>query len=218
MLYENLPELFVNEDICSALNGNICAKYNHSLALTCGLVIKLRCNVNLLYKRSQYKFPRNNDNKPAQLFNLVFMFTRDVEELLASWNVQTLWSIAEELSVKSVYLSVPLQKELSVHRLHPLDSITCNIRFARSFLIKVEAYHGLVRRPEGTFDVEVLPNLNTIKQLCSLPRSTCYFCNGCRQIYCGSCGGLRLENVCSLLPERIDLPFDVLLLLHWYEL
>lgn len=214
-VYEDLPELFAIEDVCSALNGQICLKYNHSLELTCGLVIKLRCSVNLLYKRSQYKFPRDKDNKPAQLFSVVSMFTRDLEELYASWSVNTLWSIAEELSVKSLFLSVPLQKALSVHRLYPLDPVTCNLRFNSSFLKKVEAYHETVRRPEGTFDVEVLPNLHTIKQLCSLSRSTCPFCNGCRQIYCGSCAGVRMNNACSFLPERIELPFDVLLLLHW---
>ena len=38
-----------------------------------------------------------------------------------------------------------------------------------------------------------------------------------RKIYCGECNGQRLPAASQVLPERISLPFDILLLVHWHE-
>ena len=51
--------------------------------------------------------------------------------------------------------------------------------------------------------------------LSSVDREICHRCGGRRQIYCGDCGGVRLNRASSLLPQRVVLPFDVLLIVHW---
>lgn len=53
--------------------------------------------------------------------------------------------------------------------------------------------------------------------LANLPKETCPQCRGRRQVYCGDCGGRRMALGDSVLPPRVALPFDVLLLLHWQE-
>ena len=47
--------------------------------------------------------------------------------------------------------------------------------------------------------------------LSAVDREICHLCGGRRQIYCGDCGGIRLDRAESLLPQRVVLPFDVLL-------
>ena len=51
--------------------------------------------------------------------------------------------------------------------------------------------------------------------LSEVNREICHLCGGRRQIYCGDCGGVRLDQAESLLPSRVVLPFDVLLIVHW---
>ena len=51
--------------------------------------------------------------------------------------------------------------------------------------------------------------------LSEVNREICHLCGGKRQIYCGDCGGVRLDQAESLLPSRVVLPFDVLLIVHW---
>ena len=51
--------------------------------------------------------------------------------------------------------------------------------------------------------------------LSEVNREICHLCGGRRQIYCGDCGGVRLDQAESLLPPRVVLPFDVLLIVHW---
>eukprot|EP01036_Dinobryon_divergens_P026672 gene26673-35348_t len=81
----------------------------------------------------------------------------------------------------------------------------------------LEEYHAIVKRPEGTFDLNLdTETLYLIEKLSKLPREKCSRCLGCRQVYCGPCG-LRMPNAEELLPARVELPFDVLLLLHWQE-
>lgn len=218
MATDVLPEVFLNDDICSALNGHVIPAYDHSLAFTCGLVIRVRNGVKLLYKKSQYKFPKEDKAKqPVQFWDIVHNFTKEHASISLYWTPETLWLIAEELSQKSLFLSVPLQKELSLHPLYPIDPIEKVLRFHNDFIARVVEYHHSVRRPEGTFDVRTIPHYALVEQLVQLPRIPCPLCNGKRQVYCGVCSGLQMENAQGLLPERVTLPFDVLLLLHHQE-
>jgi hypothetical protein len=54
--------------------------------------------------------------------------------------------------------------------------------------------------------------------LAAAERERCHLCGGKRQIYCGDCGGIRVGQGGELLPRRIVLPFDLLLIVHWLVL
>lgn len=56
-----------------------------------------------------------------------------------------------------------------------------------------------------------------ISTLAELPKEVCARCKGRRQVYCGDCWGARMPLAQNVLPDRIELPFDVVLLLHWQE-
>jgi hypothetical protein len=51
--------------------------------------------------------------------------------------------------------------------------------------------------------------------LAAAERERCHLCGGKRQIYCGDCGGIRVGQGGELLPRRVVLPFDLLLIVHW---
>ena len=62
---------------------------------------------------------------------------------------------------------------------------------------------------------EVIASDPRVVTYAGIERETCLECNGKRQLYCGSCGGLRLAKAIDILPPRVEFPFDILLLLHW---
>ena len=68
-------------------------------------------------------------------------------------------------------------------------------------------------------DKDIQHPVNDIETLANLPRDLCSYCHQPRHIYCGDCGsrGSRMSNAASYLPERVNLPFDVLLVVHWNE-
>jgi hypothetical protein len=124
---------------------------------------------------------------------------------------------SEELSQKCLNIPGYISNELDTHILHspihhnePGKGI---LLFEDKFLKIVQEFHLSVQRPSGTFEEEVVDS--AIAALAFLPREKCYNCQGQRHLYCGDCNGLRMRNAESLLPSRIFLPFDVLLLLHW---
>ena len=98
------------------------------------------------------------------------------------------------------------------------------IIFDLKFLKMVAAYHDELERPEGTFEV-IDPNAAVkqdeleialkLSELSSLPRDVCRSCMCRKQVYCGDCTGVRMQNAEEFLPKRITLPFDVLLLIDW---
>ena len=116
-----------------------------------------------------------------------------------------------------------------------------NLLFRKSFIDKVNTYHSSLKRPIDNIDAsysdelfpqidhdkdehdnsessalrEVLQEDNRISSLALIERDVCNQCKGRRQLYCGGCGGVRMENANSLLPTKLHLPFDVLLVLHW---
>jgi hypothetical protein len=208
--------------------------------LSCGLVLKLRTALLRLMKRSILRIEgskRLSDDVSTALCVLytevVRMCTSDVGSL-AAWPPPILWRAAAELSVKAVSLSGALQSALCEQPLLPSASLLAAgfasaplgslLHFSPSFLALVEGYHKRLERPEGTFDpLSVLqPEVSTVVDpaligaLAQLPREECEQCHGRRQVYCGSCGGRRLPAASELLPDRIDCPFDILLIVHWF--
>ena len=87
-------------------------------------------------------------------------------------------------------------------------------RFLFSDFIIVR-YHASLERPPGTFDRSnnSIYSQSYLEELESVERDICSGCNGRRQLYCGPCGGRRLSG--DMLPLRIELPFDLLILVHW---
>lgn len=209
-----LPSGVPDEVYTAALNQQEHAM-SHQFPLICGLLLKLRSALFRVYGRSENKFPRvSEDEQPQQFYDALLTFLQDPQSFQAEacWTVTTVWEVAEELTSKSLMLSHPLQRELHMHPLYTLEEGL--LKFHASFLQRIAEYHDTVRRPEGTF---TLPNNPRLDQLLALDREKCPQCLGQRKIYCGPCGGLRMSNADKILPPRLHLPFDVLLLLHHHE-
>ena len=60
-----------------------------------------------------------------------------------------------------------------------------------------------------------IPIIN-FSSLSQLHREECHVCKCRRQIYCGSCGGLQMLEASKFLPSRVEIPFDILLIVHWF--
>ena len=118
-----------------------------------------------------------------------------------------------------------------------------NLLFRKSFITEVNSYHSSLKRPVDNIDAsysdelipvtvhdagdddydrpeagllrEVMGEEPRVQALAAVERDICCKCSGRRQIYCGGCGGVRMGNADHLLPGRVHLPFDVLLVLHW---
>ncbi len=195
-------------------------KYHQVFPLTCALLIKTRSGLNRLYRKSVYKFPRSSTQQPEQFYQLIRFMVQpgphNLDRLLSNFTVQNLLPLAEELASKSVNLNNDLQKEFLRFPLYPLHPVTNLLQFPKEYLSRVEEYHASLQRPEGTFDLPE-DQLEKLKQLAELPRHECPLCHGFRQIYCGPCGGVVLEESKAFLPPPIELPFEVLLLLHYQE-
>ena len=54
-----------------------------------------------------------------------------------------------------------------------------------------------------------------LAELAALGREECPSCGGRKQVYCGECVGVRMPLAEKLMPPRIALPFNILILLHW---
>lgn len=57
----------------------------------------------------------------------------------------------------------------------------------------------------------------TLDLLMQVPREKCDSCGSNRIIYCGKCGGKRMLNGAKVLPTPLELPFDIVLCMHWHE-
>lgn len=142
----------------------------------------------------------------------------------------------EELRSKSPFLNGSLEAALAQHvLLLPTSRETRGgVVFDPQFVKMVVLYHDELERPEGTFAVgsgkkeeeeaeadalkkeEALEKNLKLSELSALPRDVCSSCMCRKQVYCGECTGVRMGNAEALLPARITLPFDVLLLIDWY--
>ena len=58
---------------------------------------------------------------------------------------------------------------------------------------------------------------STLDSLKELPREKCNSCGSNRVVYCGKCGGKRMLNSVKVLPIPIELPFNIVLCMHWHE-
>jgi hypothetical protein len=172
-----------------------------------------------------------------------FLIPRYQEALLAEWDECSLYKAAVELSIKAISLSGNLQQALNFMplvkrrvQLEREEAPEFELVFTEEFLQRVSEYHATTERPDGTFQIEsIIPRssaatgdsnrdlslakseANTqLESLSQLQRESCPSCASTRQVYCGPCGGVRMPLASALLPDRINLPFDVLLLLHWY--
>lgn len=185
---------------------------------TCGLVLKLKNATVRVYKRTKYPPPTKYDTDAQRMFHLLRLCTIDIDIVDSNWTVQSIWDLAEELTRKQLNLNPPLQKVLMEHPVvrttsSSLSLIDWNIEFLR----KVSDYHAAVKRPEGAFHLE---DKEVYSILASQPRHLCPGCQNYRQLYCGVCHGRLMTGVAQLLggdAERIDLPFKVMLLMHWQE-
>jgi hypothetical protein len=116
-----------------------------------------------------------------------------------------------------------LESTLGQHVLLP-TTVAQGVIFDPQYIKMVLAYHDDLERPAGTFEVvdaeavaqqEALERELKLLELSALPRDECPSCLSRKQVYCGDCMGVRMKNAEPLLPERITLPFDVLLLIDW---
>jgi hypothetical protein len=212
-----LPDSFTDEEIIRVLKSSSSPDFalepGRRYRFTCGLLLKLRTGSVRVVKRSKYRPPIGQDTDPLRLLMLLkhYVVLDDFDE--TCWTASIVWDISSELSQKCINLSPDLQKELRQQPLTSSDALHRKVHWSASFLSHVAAYHASVQRPAGAFALQMR---DIFPLLAGLPRQECPQCHGQRQIYCGPCGGLRLMGRPEeLLPPRVNLPFKVLLLLHW---
>eukprot|EP01042_Synura_sphagnicola_P029502 gene29502-38050_t len=213
--WRDLPDSFTDHELTLALNGETNFPNYRKFPLVCGLLIKLRSGYQRVYGRSNNRFPRlPAEEIPQQYYDAALMFCSEPEKLRNEWEPASLWYASEVITVKSINVDIHLQREIYLHPVYPFDAKTGWPCFHKEYLVKVKQYHDSLRRPDGTF---TLPESDLIHQLIDLPRMVCPKCNHGRHVYCGPCGGLRMPNAVDLLPPRVELPFNVHLVLHWAE-
>jgi DTW domain-containing protein YfiP len=189
--------------------------------LTLGLLMRISTGMYRVVKRSVCSNPPLNDYT-KRFENLFYYFcNEDSVDLMVNesgWRMDTLVDACKVLSKKSSNLSIDLLHVFDIHPLLP-PSAEGKIQYNKSFLIDVAEYHRSLSRPDDVFahKAQSESELELLSHLASLEREVCHICLGKKQVYCGSCGGIRLASASSILPHRIGLPFDILLLVHWQE-
>eukprot|EP01038_Epipyxis_sp_PR26KG_P016058 gene16058-21807_t len=218
----DLPLHFSDNLLCSIIKANEgepdliseCKHLQYQFPLNCGLTLRLRAGFHRIVRRSLFHGIRDEDQQYQRLYTLFTFLCKDVEEL-SKWDPISLWDATEEISKKSVNLSAELQKELSVHPLYPRD-VNGNLVFHSSFLKKICEYHQSVQRPAGTFE---MPEdfIEHLQPLTLLGREKCPYCLTFQHLYCGPCLGVRMPSANELLPQRVKLPFNIHIFLHWQD-
>eukprot|EP01041_Mallomonas_annulata_P013090 gene13090-27628_t len=215
-----LPDHFNDDELISVLkssgdnsnNENVTAK-SIQYPISLGLIFKIRTGLKRLKKRQKW-----NTFNIESFMKLLISYSLNLTPL-DPWTPEQLFTAVTELSKKVLTISPKIVKKLDYHELHPPDKNTGTFIFNNDFLLEVAAYHSSVARPEGTFtfenEDETGDGISIIRQLAILEREECSGCGTRQQLYCGPCGGLRTPSASALLPKRVELPFDVLLVLHW---
>ena len=241
---QNIPDHFSDEYTIGILQGEICDNYQLSLGLLLKIrkslirvIKKYPCivvnfittesknEVNTHIEGFQKYLSKNELPECLKIFfgSLIMKFLKKVifetsHGILDEWDEIRLEKASYEIARKEITLSPNLKKELDYHNLHSPRNDKDNflIHFNSNFVHKVYLYHKSVERPEGTFSSEIDCDPVLIK-LSQLEREMCPGCNSNKQIYCGECLGMRMPNARSLLPNRIALPFDISIIIHWHE-
>lgn len=126
---------------------------------------------------------------------------------------EQLYLTAYELSRKLLTLSSDLLPEYYSHPLYPRHVETNRLVCHFHFLKRVKLFHETVRRPSGTYDIDSYDDPRIVS-LTQIDREICPLCGSSRQLYCGDCG-TPLATAIPYLPAPIELPFNILLLIHW---
>ena len=232
----DIPNHFSDEELIEIVDSSpfllsLSTKGNR-YELSCGLVLLCRTGLYRLCKRSKFRRKNNNNNGNDDdrdisklLYKVVNFYAKSID--INIWTIENIFIASEELHTKSKLLSPKLQKILHKQPLllhnNDINSIDFLLKkdkqqilhFDNKFLKQVAEYHDSLRRPEGTFEINESNEI--LEQLINLERDLCKKCNQRRSVYCGECKGLRMENAENLLPSRISLPFDILIVLHFAE-
>eukprot|EP00598_Pedospumella_elongata_P008545 CAMPEP_0184994894 /NCGR_PEP_ID=MMETSP1098-20130426/51083_1 /TAXON_ID=89044 /ORGANISM="Spumella elongata, Strain CCAP 955/1" /LENGTH=549 /DNA_ID=CAMNT_0027521055 /DNA_START=20 /DNA_END=1669 /DNA_ORIENTATION=+ len=115
-----LPEHFDDVEVLLILRNGSYTQLRHQYPLTCGLVSKLRTALIRVLKRSLLKGHEVKalSTEDVTLYTLIEAFTSEKEFLRTNWpEPMILHSVVVEISVKSINLSPPLQRELCLHPL-----------------------------------------------------------------------------------------------------
>jgi hypothetical protein len=174
------------------------------------LLLRLKFGVRRLYKRRLVKEGENPFVQALWDSFLYFTYPRTTD---GYWNPQRLDEVATELAKKMSCVPGKFESQLENHPLHRPRSAQAPLVFDTFFLEKVAAYHEKLRRPDGTFTAVVDER---VAKLRALERVSCVSCGRRRQVYCCWCMQ-RLENAENWLPQRVQLPFDILVIQHWQE-
>lgn len=235
-----IPNHFTDEELIEIIDSSpfilSLSTKGHCYDLNCGLILLCRTGLHRLSKRSKFrrkvisdmnKDEEDYDSKYARLlYKLVTFYSKSIDTEI--WTIENIFIAGEELHLKTKPLSSKLQKLLYKQPLILIDTNIISssdefksrkekhqiLYFHEDFLGIVAKYHDSLRRQEGTFDMESNDKLDFLSKF---DRDICKQCNQRRAVYCGECKGLRMENTSHLLPKRISLPFDVLIVKHFAE-
>ena len=215
---QELPETFHDGELIRVIKGseNDASAEHSTFNHTLGLLYKVYKALKRLTKRGKYS--NLKDNIPFLRENVWRVYTHFIgvnnTEIISSmgWTKENLYMVAKELALKCRNINGRLVKLLNDQPLYPPHPSTGQLQFTSSFISEVREYHASLQRPDGTFCY----NPEKTPEVARLPRVLCPMCGSRRQLYCGECGGIRMPHADPHLPPRIQPPFDIHLLLHWY--
>jgi DTW domain-containing protein YfiP len=201
--------------------------------LTCGLLVKTRLADIRMVKQGMMIADLIDFNKRTEQTVSVFgtqIRTMCCEEdrsfLDEAYDDASLYDTAVELVAKRLTLSKKLCDVMEAQMLPPREAASGLLGFEDSFVDTLRYYFRSLQKPLLTSESgEVMHTTIAYDEammaaLLALPREQCTSCSSYRALFCPECNGLRTQRASNLLPPRISrtqLPFDVLMLLHYQE-
>lgn len=212
----DLPDRFEAEELLPCLLAEGVPEQKRSYQPSLGLLLKLRAGLRRILKRERFIITEDSrlPSESACLWVLWESFSA-ASALELGWSPESLHTAANSLASRCLTLSGKIQIKLNVHPLLPPVN-EGKIVFYERLLQTIVAYHAELERPEGTFEDEESKAL--ARSAMSFSREICPVCGKRRQLYCGDCGGVRMPvaEMGDVFPPRVLLPFDILLLVHWF--